>query len=252
MINEKFFLGLPQNFKNKCYVYPPTVKDVLGNERFNAYFSLLTTSFEDIEDQAFGKDFDKQIDFTSLPMPFPLLLNSCQYSKETEALVEEAFMFFIHEPVTILYDMNAIAIGDLKKMLAEPDFNLSQLRLIREEDFFELQNLIRESIGAKKVGPPNPTENIRIKRVKAKGRYRDKLKAKSASGLKISSLISSICCMGIGINPLNIGELSYASLNELLARYQEKEKYDIDIRSLLAGADSKKIKPKYWIRNLED
>ena len=27
------------------------------------------------------------------------------------------------------------------------------------------------------------------------------------------------------------------------------EKYDIDIRSLLAGADSKKVKPKYWIRN---
>ena len=25
------------------------------------------------------------------------------------------------------------------------------------------------------------------------------------------------------------------------------KKYDIDIRSLLAGADSKKIKPKYWI-----
>ena len=55
--------------------------------------------------------------------------------------------------------------------------------------------------------------------------------------------------MGIGITPLNIGELSYGSISTIMNMMQEKEKYDIDIRSLLAGADSKKIKPKYWIRN---
>jgi hypothetical protein len=58
--------------------------------------------------------------------------------------------------------------------------------------------------------------------------------------------------MDLNLNPLNIGELSYAAIPVLLATYQEKEKYDIDIRSLLAGADSKKVKPKYWIRNLDD
>jgi len=34
--------------------------------------------------------------------------------------------------------------------------------------------------------------------------------------------------------------------------YQEKEKFDIDIKSLLAGADKKKVKPQNWIRNIED
>jgi hypothetical protein len=34
--------------------------------------------------------------------------------------------------------------------------------------------------------------------------------------------------------------------------YQEKYKYDIDIQSLIAGADSKKVKPQFWIRNIED
>jgi hypothetical protein len=58
--------------------------------------------------------------------------------------------------------------------------------------------------------------------------------------------------MGIGITPLNIGEMSYVSIQAILAQYQNKEKYQIDIDSLLAGADSKKIKPKYWIRNLEE
>jgi hypothetical protein len=46
--------------------------------------------------------------------------------------------------------------------------------------------------------------------------------------------------------------MSYASVGEIMRVMQDKEKYDIDIRSLLAGADSKKVKPKYWIRNTND
>jgi len=34
--------------------------------------------------------------------------------------------------------------------------------------------------------------------------------------------------------------------------YQEKNKYEIDIESLMNGADSKKVKPQSWIRNIED
>jgi hypothetical protein len=45
--------------------------------------------------------------------------------------------------------------------------------------------------------------------------------------------------------------MSYASVGEIIKVMQDKEKYDIDIRSLLAGADSKKIKPKYWIGNTD-
>ena len=58
--------------------------------------------------------------------------------------------------------------------------------------------------------------------------------------------------MNFGINPLNIGELTYAALHPLIRFYQEKEKYELDVNSLLAGADSKKIKPKYWVKNIED
>jgi len=34
--------------------------------------------------------------------------------------------------------------------------------------------------------------------------------------------------------------------------YQEKMKYEIDINALINGADSKKVKPQPWIRNIED
>ena len=90
--------------------------------------------------------------------------------------------------------------------------------------------------------------------MKAKARYRDKIKAKQAAknGSTLFNTMASICCMCIGLTPLNIGEMSYVSMQAILNQYQTKEKYEIDIDSLLAGADSKKIKPKYWIRNLEE
>jgi hypothetical protein len=46
--------------------------------------------------------------------------------------------------------------------------------------------------------------------------------------------------------------MSYVAIDSVLKKYQEKEKYQLDIESLLAGADSKKVKPKYWIRNFEE
>ena len=57
--------------------------------------------------------------------------------------------------------------------------------------------------------------------------------------------------MGIGITPLNIGELSKCAISVLLQSYQAKEKFDLDARSLLAGADKNKVKIEYWIKNFE-
>jgi hypothetical protein len=82
---------------------------------------------------------------------------------------------------------------------------------------------------------------------------RDAIKAKKGTqnkdGITFDTCLVAICCMGIGITPLNIGEMSYASIQPILRMRQEKEKYELDVKTLLAGGDSKKIKPKYWIRN---
>ena len=51
--------------------------------------------------------------------------------------------------------------------------------------------------------------------MKAKMRLRDRVKAKKGGGISLSTSLLSLCCMGIGITPLNIGELPYASLSAL-------------------------------------
>ena len=101
---------------------------------------------------------------------------------------------------------------------------------------------------------PDPNEHPKIKAMKAKQRLRDRVKAKqnAKNGITLETNLIAICCMGLGLNPLNIGEISYSALGSLTKMYQTKEKYQLDVDSLMAGADSKKIKPKYWITNLED
>jgi hypothetical protein len=133
---------------------------------------------------------------------------------------------------------------------------VNDLVLLTEDEYFNFQNAIRECIGKKPIEPPNPNEHPRIKEMKRKARYRDRVKekqlAKSKDGISMFTSLVSICCMGLGITPLNIGEMSYIAMDSILRKYQEKEKYQLDIDSLLAGADSKKVKPKYWIRNFEE
>lgn len=243
MINTGFLLGYPVDFKHICMVYPPKVKDIVTNSNYSIYSRLLTFSQEEIEDEY----VKAQLDLKELLSPFEYVLNNAYNNPQFKQLLEQAFFLFTHEQIMILFEQKQIVIGDIKEIKS-----VNELRILKEEDYFEFQNLIREAIGGKMIPPPNPNEDPRVKAIKAKARYRDYLKAKQGKGLNLKITLSSICCMGFGLNPLNIGELSYAAIPALIATYQEKEKYELDMDSLLAGADAKKVKPKYWIRNLDE
>lgn len=249
------FLGLPREFQHKFLIYPPTIKEVVGTENFNQYRALLTLSQEELED-TFIKDNRKKgfndYDKFKVPTPFEYLLANSYHSKEVEQVAKDAFYFFTRQEVTFLYEKGLIVVGNLAEELKRVNNNLKDLVFISEDEYFDFQNEIRVSLGENKIEKPNPNENPKVRRMKALARYRDKVKAKQGGGIDLFTTLNAICCMGIGITPLNIGELSYASIYSLLHTYQEKEKYEIDIRSIQAGADSKKVKPKYWIRKLND
>lgn len=243
MSDANFILGFPVEFKKICLVYPPKVKDVASNENFGLFTKLLTFSQEEIEDEYVESNLDPKEALT----PFEYLLNGAYNNQNFKNSVEEAFKFYIHEPIFLLPEQKQIIIGDVYQENA-----IQKIRFLKEEDFFDFQNLVRQSVGHPVLEPPNPNEDPRVKAIKAKARYRDRIKAKQGKGLNLRSMIASISCMQMGLNPLNIGELSYVAMSDLITIYQYKEKYQIDIDSLLAGADSKKVRPKYWIRNLED
>ena len=234
MINSAVFIGEPLIFEGALKIYPPKVKEVVGNQSFNVFYKILTMSQEDVNDEVKGK-----VEIGNAPSPFEFLIAHCQYIEGYEQLVKAALAFFCRQNAGFDYENKLIIFENIA---------------LTEKNFFAFQNALRESIGDKTIEPyvaPDPDEDPRITRIKEKARERDRIKArqKSKDGISTLTCLTAICCMGIGLTPLNIGEMSYAAIGLIMKMSQEKEKYDIDIRSLLAGADSKKIKPKYWIRN---
>ncbi len=251
MINERIFLGYPIDFKDICQIYPPTVNDVVGNKDFSIYQSLFTITQDDLE-EAYEKN-----EGINIPTPFQYLLMNYYQDEEMRQKIHEAFEKFIHEPVTIVPEIEMLLIGKSEEEL-DPDVDLNNPRLLTAENFFDFQNAIRMVMGDELVEPPEPEDpnlDPRIRRYKAKVKASEraiaKKKRKRGESPTLGTLLAAICCMGIGLSPLNIGEISYACVHWLVTMEQQKEEYDIDIRALLAGADSKKVKPKYWIKNLD-
>lgn len=242
MIDPRVILNEPVSFGKLCKIYCPTVRQVVTDINFQIYRKIITMSQEDIEDEY----RENKMDLSDLLTPLEYLLNTSFNNKQIEVLSLAAFEFFLHEPVTFLYEKKKVLIGKLEDLQG-----LDDLRILDEENYFDFQNKVREVLGDKPKEPPRLNENPRIREMKAKSRYRERVVAKK-NGLSLETILLSVCCMGIGITPLNIGELSYATLVQLMNTYQEKERYNLEIRSLLAGAGGKeKIKPKYWIHNPE-
>ena len=247
MIDPYAFIARPFDFQGLCKIYPPKINDILDEKDYPVYKKLFLSSQEDIEDEY----TEQQLGLDSVPTPLGYLFVMASVDPRIKQIIIKGFEFFIKEPVLLLMDQQIIVIGDITETLKTIK-SVDELRLIRENNYFEFQNALRRAIGEKEAEPYNPNENPKIKYFKAKARLRDRVKAKSKNALTLGSTLSSICCMGLGITPLNIGELSQAAISVLMRTYQEKHKYEIDIESLMNGADSKKVKPQPWIRNIED
>lgn len=261
MIDPYFFTGRPHNFYNLCNIYPPTINDFLDTKEIGVYRELLLHSQEDISDQwdeelVSGKKpdaFEQLINLAkshstqNAPTPFQYLLILAKSNPSLEEQAVKGFKFFIHEDVSFLYDMDAIIIGDLEQEL-NLITDINQLRLLTEEKYFEFQNLCRQALGEKTIEPPVKDEDPRVARIKKLGRKRDKIAAKK-NGIDFGTSLAAICCMGLGINPLNIGEMSKCAIQALTEMFQNREKYDIDIRSLQNGADPNDIKVQYWMKS---
>ena len=243
MINKSealslFFLNLPVEFKKDIFVYPPTFLDI-KDKFFPLYRSILFLQQEDILDMFNEQNlFDK---VEKMPTPFEYIMATAASNEDYAQKVQKGIEFFIKEPVTLLFNANAIMVGDFNKTIISIS-SLDELRL----------NLIRHAAGAEMVEEYVADEDPRIARIKAKARYRDKIKAKSGKGISLNTIMESICCMDLGINPLNIRQIPYVAGVRLMDRKRHQEAYNLDIQSLLAGADSKKVKPKYWIENLNE
>lgn len=256
MIKAETLMKLPRSFKDLCQVYPPSVEEVLKEGGIGLrYNAILTETYEELHDE-YVKD-DPEIPEDRIPTPYKYILVNSYASEMVKEMYCKAFEFFLHEPVTIVPELEVIIIGKDEEHL-DPDVDLDNPRLIKEEDFFDFQNYIRDAMGAKPVTEIEDfsNEHPKLRRMKALARERDRVaakqKANDGTGISFDTSLVALCCMGIGINPLNVGEIAYASVTPIVKMFQAREDFDADMHFIYAGADAKKVKPEYWVRDFTD
>jgi hypothetical protein len=92
MNNPAVFIKEPLYFKKNIKIYPPSVRDVVGNPKFGQYLKILTISQDDLYDEL-GK---KLTEGEKVPTPMEFLLNNCFHFPEFKAVAQEAFLLFLH------------------------------------------------------------------------------------------------------------------------------------------------------------
>lgn len=255
-IDIKSFLGKPFSYEDITMIYPPTVKDIADEPRALIFGKILTMSQEDIWDainDSEEKDSSEPFYRWKLPenAPTPLQdLIASAVNPDMRTIIQEGIKFFTHEEVLLLPQGLIVFTAG-----AESIEKIEDLRMLTSDNFFGFQNAIRVSLGQEALKEPNLEDPPKIAEMKAKARRRDRLKAKGSkkedAGMTFKSTLSALCCMGIGLTPLNIEGLSYAAIQSLMETYVNKERYDNNMSFIAGGADPKKMTIKYWMYNQE-
>ncbi len=227
------FLNIPTIFKNSsCTIYPLTVSEVatIGYTKYSYLLGLLITSKSALE--AEGEEVDSVLEY---------LLQCCKADTKFAQDVKDAFLLFTREKVMLSYKHNTIIIGDF-----------TQKKTIGIEDFDMFQKILRIQNGIEEAEEPPENESPHQKKFRLKREAREaakrKQQAKNGENLDFSDIVSSLCAFGVGINPLNVGELTVGAVWTLFSKLGAKSQFEGNFQSILAGGKPSDFPLKSWYR----
>ena len=247
---EELFIGAPYKIGNICKVYQLTLEEIclkdnsIGFDRYNYYINLLTMDVEDIVETIKRKGVSVDDSIFEEMTVFGYLMLSAQNDKAFFLELQKAISTFIKEEILISTKKNILIVGKPQER-----------RIIGEKEFQELSNALRLFNKMKVKQPPPENETPMQKRFRLKREMREKVKEKQSKkddseNIEFADLMSSLCTMNVGVTALNIKKFTIYQIKDQLERAQLREKYYTELDMLMAGADSKKIKPIHYVRNL--
>lgn len=223
-----------------CKVYPGMMDEMLemGSDEYSKRLNLLLLTTPDIEKLIAekGSDPDKFGDLH----PLVYLLRSAATSDMFLLELEAAFSTFIKEDILLLPKINAVLVGPM-----------TEKRLITKDNYEDFQTILRLQNRKEVPEPPPENESPQAKKMRLLREKRDAVKRKqqqkNGAVQDLADLLEIAEVFGIDYKNKSI----YAFYG-LIQRHQLREKWTQDIQMLCAGADSKKIKAKYWGENPKD
>lgn len=172
--------------------------------------------------------------------PLQYLLKSAELSDMFLLELQNAFSTFIQEDILLLPKINSVLVG-----------LPSEKRLINNENFSDFQTILRIQNRREVPEPPPENESAIARKMRLAREKREAVKRKQqqkeGANQELADLLEVAEVFGIDYEKKSI----YAFYG-LIQRHQLREKWTQDIQMLCAGADSKKVKAKYWGGNPED
>lgn len=243
-VKEQAFCCVPSSFYDKqyvCKVYPYSIKEIveMGTSIYNRRLGLLLLTEDDIASiikEKTGSDVTEAIN------PLEYLLQSAAYDDMFLLELKDTFATFIKEEVLLLPKINSVLVGG--------ETAAKQKRLITPKNFRDFQDILRIQNRREVVAPPPADETpgerkMRLLREKVAA-VKKKQAQKKGEGQTLVELMEIASTFGIDRN-----ESLYAFYS-LVRRHQMREKWQQDLQMICAGADSKKLKTKYWGENPDD
>lgn len=239
-IKTQAYMGAPSRLNNVCRVYPFTMKEIIemGTTEYNTRLGILLLTEVEIANlikEKTGEDIPPdQIH------PLSYLLASSEVDDTFLLELQRVFSTFVKEDVLLLPKINSVLVGP-------PD----EKRLITEANYRDFQDILRIQNRREFVEPPPANETpgqrkMRLLREKVAA-VKKKQAQKKGDGQTLVELLEIAETYGIDIQNHTL----YAFYG-LLRRHQLREKWEQDLQVICAGADSKKIKTKYWGESLDD
>lgn len=232
---DQLLAGLPILMADgTCIVHPAKLHDIakMGVQKFYRQLNFLTLTKEEIV-----KLFkDKKA------TPFMFVLTNCSMKEDFKREFCESLRFFTREKIEFLPQLEAFLIGKFEDM-----------RLINAENYEDFQNIIRQQHSLSTV-EEEAKENSSAKRIKARlkeAREKVSKSKKDDSNVEFADLVGSLPLGNIGLNIMNVWDLSYYAFNDQFKRMRIYQEYAVSLQSLMAGADPKKVKLKDWIQNIQ-
>lgn len=225
-----------------CKVYQPTVNDItdLGEEKYNQYLSAISIDKNII----FA---DKKDENTDNITNFELAIVLCYSHKEFADVFLDSFSYFLKE-IVYLDSRGLLFIGDIQEQRFIDNNIYEQIIKV-----IKLQNCILKEDSLSDDPANDKARELLEKRRKAREKVA-KLKNKgedTGEPLTMGDLVSILCANGNGVNYQNVWDMPIYMFNNQFNRMKMLEDYDINIRSLLAGAKGEDIELKHWMTKIK-
>ena len=239
-IKEQTFLGYPSKLNNICSIKCFTIGEIveMGTDIYNGKLGTILLTEAEIQ-KIVKEKTGKEIPIEEIH-PLVYLLQSADQNDKFLLELESIFSTFIQEEILLLPKINSILVGDPKEK-----------KLITEKNYRDFQDILRLQNCKEFTEPPPEDETpgqrkMRLLREKVAA-VKKKQSQKNGDGLTLVEMLEVGETYGIDVKNHTL----YA-FYKLLRRHQLKEKWEQDLQMICAGADSKKIKTKYWGESLDN